>query len=255
MKYTNKHGAPDAWFRAVANDPYDRGDTYSPSMLNNPARATALLEQNPDVEVDVSSRVAATIGQGAHAILERAARPGIDIVEKRFSRKIVVDGITYIVSAQVDLIETDVKRMSDWKTTKAYAFHAKTGRGKKPEWESQLNIGRWVLAGQEDPIIIDELVIVGLLKDWDMRKAQTETGYPVTEIMQAQQKVWTLEETEAWIADRIRAIVAARKELPQCSMKETWGGNRCGRWCDASSVCEQYQETLKTGILKKSESW
>lgn len=255
MKYVNKHGAPGAWFRAVVNDPYSRGDTYSPSMLNAPARATALLEQNPDLEVDVSSKVAATIGQGAHAILERAARPNIDLVEIRYQRTIQVDGQTYMVSAQLDLFETDTGDLSDWKTTKAYAFHKKSGRGKKPEWESQLNVGRWVLGLCPDLPPVKRLLIVGLLKDWDMRKAQSEAGYPETEIMVAEQKMWTLEETEAWIVKRIQAILAARKELPSCSPGETWGGNRCGRWCDANSVCSQYQETLKTGILKKVESW
>lgn len=256
MKYVNKQGAPAAWFRAVANDPYNRGKTYSPSLLNAPARATALIEKHGDeIEVDVSSRVAATIGQGAHVILERGAREGIDIVEVRFEREIEVDGQKYMVSAQLDLFEKDTGDLQDWKTAKTYAFHKKSGAGKKDEWCSQLNVGRWVLAGNKELPPVKRLVIVGLLKDWDQRKAQSEPGYPPTEIMAVEQKMWTLDETEAWIAGRIRAIVSARKELPLCTTKETWGGNRCGRWCEASSVCEQYQETLKTGLLKKVESW
>lgn len=252
MKYVNRHGLPDAFARAVKADPYDRGDTYSPSMLNSPARATVLLEQH-DVEVDVCTRVAATIGQGAHAILERAARPGIDIIEQRFTRAIEVDGVTYQVSAQVDIFEKDTGALQDWKTTKAFAFHRRSGSGAKPEWESQLNVGRWVMAGQPEPLEVKSLVIIGLLKDWDPRKARSEPGYPPTEIMSVQLDIWRFDVVESWIRERIRAIVAARKALPLCTTKEAWGGNRCGRWCDASSVCAQYQQTLKTGLLQKAE--
>ena len=253
MRYVNKHNFPGAYFRCVVNDPYDRKDTYSPSLLSNPPRATVLLEQNPDVEVDVSTRVAATIGQGAHSILERGARPGVDIIETRFFRSIEVDGVTYQVSAQVDLFETDTGDLSDWKTTKAYAFHKKSGRGKKPEWEAQLNIGRWVMVAEDLPEV-KRLLIVGLLKDWDLRKSKDEPGYPETEIMVAEQKMWTLEETEIWIAMRIRAIVAARKELPMCSTKDSWAGRRCAQWCDANSVCSQYQTSLRTGRITEDES-
>jgi hypothetical protein len=255
VKITNKLGLPAAFHRAVEADPYTKGDSdFSATGLANPARATVLIEQAGDaLEVDCAGRVAATIGQGAHSILERAARPDIDVIEKRYFADFVVDGVTYVVSAQIDIYETDTGVLSDWKTTKAYAFSKKTGGGKKPEWLQQMNVAAEIMARQAEPIVVKALQIVGLLKDWDKRKSQSETGYPPTEVMTVEIPLWEREKTVRYIEERIRAHVAARVELPQCSTKETWGGNRCGQWCDASSVCEQYKEMIKTGLTKQEE--
>lgn len=246
MKYTNKFNLPDAFYRAVINDPYTKGESdFSATGLLNPPRATVLLEQHKDtIEIDVSTRVATTIGQGVHSILERAARPG-DIIEKRFFAPFKVDNEVYMVSAQVDIFEADSGTLSDWKTTKAYAFHKKAGS--KFEYEAQMNIGAFLM--RASGIDVKELRIIGLLKDWDYRKAKEEPGYPPTEIMTMEIDMWSLEETEIFIKDRIKAIVQARIELPRCTSKESWGGNKCRQWCDAASVCSQYQESKKTGVL------
>lgn len=252
MKLTNKFGLPDAFFRAIQNDPYDSKSDFSASSISNPARATALIAKHgADLEIDVSGRVAATIGQGAHSILERAARPAIDIIETRYMSTFTVDGLPYTVSAQIDLLEQDSGTLYDWKTTKSYAFHKKSGAGKKPDWIVQLNIGLELL--RRNGLDAKSLQIIGLLKDWDKRKAATEQGYPPTEVMTVECPIWEREKTCAYIEERIRAHVAAKVELPQCSTKETWGGNRCGQWCDANSVCDQYQSMLKTGLVKQEE--
>ncbi len=252
MKYVNKYGAPDAFARAVQNDLYSKGESdFSATGLEQPPRATVLIEQHKDtIEVDVITRVAIIIGQGSHSILERAARPGIDIIEKRYFAKIEVDGVTYTVSAQIDLFETDTKTLYDWKTTKAYAFHKKSGAGKKPEWISQMNIGKWIV--EQNGLTVESIQIIALLKDWNKREAGTP-GYPPSEAMSVELPIWPASGTEEYIRTKIRAHVAARKELPLCTSKESWGGNRCAQWCDAASVCSQYQDSLKTGLMAKAE--
>lgn len=250
MKYTNKYNLPEAFVRAVLNDPYDKGASdFTGTGLANPPRATALLKQFADqVEVDVTSRVAAIIGQGSHSIAERAARPGVDLCEQRLFANIKVDGQTYKISAQVDLYELDTGILYDWKTTKAYAFSKKAGSGKKPEWIEQLNIGAELL--RQNGHVPKALKIIAMLKDWNKREAGS-AGMPESEVLQVDLPMWTSEETIEHIKTRIRLHVAALKELPQCGPKEHWGGNRCGQWCDASSVCSQYQESLKTGLINK----
>jgi hypothetical protein len=252
VKYTNKYGLPEAFVRAVVNDPYSKGESdFSATGLANPPRASALIEKFYDqIEVDVTSRVAAIIGQGSHSIAERAARPNIDICEKRFFAKIEVDGETYTISAQVDLFETDSHTLHDWKTTKAYAFSKKAGSGKKPEWIEQLNIGAWILSKQPEQYIVKKLSIIAMLKDWSKREAGS-AGMPESEVLAVELPMWAPDVTEAHIKARVRAHVAARKELPTCGPKEHWGGNRCGQWCDASSVCEQYKDSLKSGLINK----
>lgn len=252
MKLTNKDGLPDAFVRAVAADPYTKGDSdFSATGLATPARAAVLIEQaGENLEVDVSTRVASTIGQGAHSILERAARPGIDIIETRYFAKFEVDGKPYIISTRIDLFESDSGTLHDWKTTKAYAFHKKSGAGKKPEWLQQMNVAAEIMRRQPVPIEVKALKIIGLLKDWNRREV-TSPGYPPTEVMTVELPLWDREKAVRYIEERIRAHVAARVELPQCSSKETWGGNRCaGGWCDAASVCSQFQSMKKTGLIK-----
>lgn len=253
MKITNKHNLPDAFYRAVVNDPYSReGSDFSATSLAQPPRAAALIEAHADtLEVDCSTKVAVTIGKGAHAILECAARPGIDIIEKRFFADFIVDGVTYVVSAQIDIYESDTKVLYDWKTCKAGAFTKKNGSGRKPEWAQQMNVAAEIMRRQPEKFEIDKLVIVGLFKDWYQFKAEEDKDYPQTEVMASEQKMWPREKVVEYIETRIRLHVAARKELPQCT--EHWGGGRCKQYCDAASVCEQYQQSKKTGRMTKTE--
>lgn len=252
MKYTNLHGLPDVFVRACVNDPYDKGESdYSATGLSEPARASALVELHKEIlEVDASTRVAAIIGQGAHSIAERAARPSIDICEKRFFAEFIVDGAKFIISAQIDLFETDTGALYDWKTTKAYAFSKKAGSGKKPEWITQMNIGAEIMRRQPKSFDVKSLGIIAMLKDWKKREAGTP-GMPLTEVVHVDLPMWERAKVVAYIEDRIRAQVAARIVLPECTTAETWGGRKCPDWCDAKSVCTQYQEMQKTGLLKK----
>lgn len=243
MKYTNKFNLPDAFVRAVVNDPYDRGASdFSATGLANPPRASALVEQFKDVlEIDVSSRVAAIIGQGSHSVAERAARKGIDLCEERLFATFIVDGKPYVVSAALDLYETDTGNLTDWKTTKAYAFSKKAGSGKKPEWIDQLNIGAELLRcnGHEPK----KLTIIALLKDWKAQEAGKD-GMPETEVIAVELPMWSREKAINHIYERIGLHVAARTALPFCSSKETWGGRKCAQWCDPMPVCSQYKESL-----------
>lgn len=255
MKYTNKYGLPEAFVRAVENDPYNKGGAdFTPSSLDQTPRAHALLKAFPDtLEVDVSSRVAAIIGTGAHFIAERAARPNIDLCEERIFSKFIVDGVEYTVSAAVDLFETDTNHLIDWKTTKAYAFSKKAGSGKKPAWIAQMNIGAELLRRQPGKNYNPQkLTIIAMLKDWSPREAGT-AGCPEQEVIAVPMPVWTSEQTVTYIEERIRILTAATIDT-ECSSKDSWAGRRCAQWCDANAVCTQYQEALKTGILiKKAE--
>jgi hypothetical protein len=253
LKITNKHGLPAAFVRAIENDPYNSGGSdFTATSLSDPPRASALIKQHWEtLEIDASTRVAATIGQGTHSIAERAARPGIDICETRFFADFIVDGVTYKVSSQIDLYETDTCTLIDWKTTKSYAFSKKAGGGQKPEWITQLNIGAEILRrNRHDP---KALQIIALLKDWNKREAGT-SACPPTEVMPVDIPMWTREQSVEYIENRIRLHVAARESLPQCTSTETWAGRKCPDWCDAKSVCEQFAAMKKTGLVESLPS-
>lgn len=253
MKYVNRYGLPDAFFRAVTNDKYNSGDSdFTATSLAVPPRAAQLIKKYNDVlEVDVSTRVAALIGQGTHSIVERAARPDIDICEKRFFSDFLVDGKLYKVSAQIDLFDGDDYTLYDWKTCKSYAFHRNSGGGKKPEWQWQLNVAAEIMRRNDFPV--KALKIIGLLKDWQKSKA-LEPGYPPLEVATVELKMWSREDCNLYVADCIRGHVAAKTILPQCTSVEAWGGRKCsGGWCDAAPVCSQYKRMKDTGLFKQGD--
>lgn len=249
MKITNRFNLPNVFVRAVENDPYDKGESdFSATGLSEPPRASALkIQFEGKLEVDASSRVAAIIGQGAHTIAERAARPNLDICEKRFFAPFNVDGAEFVISAQIDLFEKDTGALFDWKSTKAFAFSKKAGGGQKPEWITQMNIGAEIM--NRNGIEVKSLHIIALLKDWEERKAMSG-DHPKTEVVAVDLPLWEMANTVRYIEDRIRAHVTARAVLPLCTSSENWQGRKCGKWCDVSSVCEQYQQSLKTGVME-----
>ena len=179
--------------------------------------------------------------------MERAARPGIDIIEKRYLREFYLpDGSGSVtVSAQIDLFEQDTETLYDWKTTKAFAFHKRSSP--KFEWEAQMNIGALII--RETGLLAKQLKIIGLLKDWNERKAKEEPGYPPSEVMEMTIPMWETGRTLDYIFTRAKAIRDARLVLPECTTKETWGGNRCRRWCDVASVCHQWNKAKQTGVI------
>jgi hypothetical protein len=253
ISYTNIHSLPPAYVRAALNDQYDKGlSDFSATGLAQLPRATALIEQYrgmPELVVDVSSRVASIIGKGSHTTAECAARPGIDLCEVRMFARFEVDGKIYIVSAQLDLYETDTKRLLDWKTTKAYAFSKKAGGGRKDEWIAQLNVGAEIL--RRNGHHPKTLTIIAMLKDWNEREAGK--SHPDSEVMSVDLPMWTSERATAYVEDRIRLHVAARTNLPECTSKETWGGRKCPKWCDAKSVCSQFKQMQRTGLVQSEE--
>jgi len=252
MKHVNRYGLPDVFVRAVENDPYDNGGSdFSASSISDPARKTALIAKHfHELEVDVSTRVASIIGQGAHHIAERAARPELDICEERFFAKFPVGDKIYKVSAQVDLYERDSCVLYDWKTTKAYAFSKKAGSGQKPEWITQLNVAAEIL--RRNSLEVRALKIIAMLKDWSKREAGSGSC-PHTEVVEVDIPLWSPQMATSYIENRILAHAMAKEILPECSVAETWGGRRCGDYCEAAQVCDQYKESLKTGLINKKQ--
>lgn len=243
MRITNKHGLPEAFVRAVQNDPYSKGDAdFSVTGLLAPPRQTVLISKHKDdLEEDAKNRVWSTFGQSVHYILQKSARPG-DLVEKRF----FADFEQFVVSGAIDLLEFDTLVLSDWKVTKAWAFSKKNGGGKKPEWIAQMNMQLELL--RRNGYDAKELNIVAILKDWDAMSLKD--GYPPAEIVKVDIPMWPREKTVDFILERIQAHKEAEKSLPSCSSADTWSGRRCESYCAAAPVCEQYQLRKSLSIYR-----
>lgn len=246
MKYTNHHNLHRSFVRAVENDVYDNGGSdFTATSLSDPPRLSALYKKHKDeLEQDVVLKSAALLGQGVHSIAERAARELIDICETRFFAKFEVDGKKYLVSAQVDLYETDSGDLIDWKTSKAYAFSKKARYGQKEEWIIQLNVAAEML--RRNGYMPTRLVINGFMKNWEEKHLDSENylhhipGYPEAEAKSVYLPMWSTAQVTNYIQDRIRLHSQALLELPECSRKDTWNGNRCKKWCPVNKFCTQY---------------
>lgn len=256
MTLTNLYNLPLSVVRAMENDKYSKGDSdFSVTQLLNPPRQEALKEIHKDELVEeASNRIFALLGQATHVILERGAREGIDLVERRFFATFLGKR----VSGQIDLLERDSGVLSDFKVTKAYPFTKKGGKGLKPEWIAQLNMQLELM--RQNGESAERLQIVGIVRDWDEKcldpynKLKYLEGYPPTEIVTVPVPIWERKKTVAFIEERVDLHLQAKVLIPRCGSAETWGGDRCKGYCVVSPHCEQYKNATKTGLLNPDKT-
>lgn len=244
MKLTNKYHIPEAIVRAIENDPYSKGDAdFSVTELIKPSRIVALERKYKDEIVeDASDRIYSLYGQIAHGILERAGDSVTELVEKR----LFVGFDDVIVSGQIDTLTYKSGVLTDYKFTTTYKFMA--NKAVPPEFESQLNMQRYLL--KLASIEVNQLQIVGLLRDWSIREASRRTDYPQFQIAVMPIPLWPHEFTCGYIMGRIRSHRAAiaftsQETLAQCTPDEHWNYKRCQSYCSVSKWCNQYN--LKRG--------
>ena len=218
-----------AWTR---RDPYlgprpgpnDR--TISVTNLLGPPRIARLtaLHRHEIPPPEPGSDTWILLGTAVHAALEEAAKladPPPLLVEHREAVTLNVDGVPWTVSGQCDILERDGV-LWDWKTTSAYTVA--DGRGGKSEWACQLNALRWLLerAGAVPKGTIRGLGVWAILRDWSASQAQRNPGYPEAQELAVPIPLWTTDETEAYVRERLRLHEAARTKLPECSPEERW---------------------------------
>ena len=214
MKLTNRNNLPQPLVDAVTHDGYSRGESdISVTELIGPPRIRQLkLRYDSVLEEDVSDRIWALLGQMGHAILQKKAESGeVALVEHRFHIK----RGGYRISGQVDYLPAS-QEIDDWKFC---SYHvAKSGA--KPEWIQQQNIYR--LMASVNGVPVEKLKIVAIFRDWSKMAASRQRDYPAEQVRVFDLPVWSDEETEAFIAERLRVHKAAETELPLCTAEERW---------------------------------
>lgn len=221
-RYTNKLNLPSVIVRAVTNDTYKRGGAdFTVTQLLRPPRVSILsrLHAN-EITEDVSDVIYRMMGSIGHGIIERAGGDTGDIIENRFQASFEVDGKTYTVSGQADLVRENADSpfsIYDWKFTSIYAFKD----GVKPEYVAQLNMLK-LLAKREQGLEIQSLFSAPVYRDWSKGMAKRSETYPQQQVQLFQVAEWTEAETESFIAARIREHVAAETVLPECSQEDRW---------------------------------
>jgi len=224
VKLTNKMNLPLAIKRAVENDPYDpSGSDISTTRLIAPPLIRYLeIKHQDEIEEDVADRIWALLGSSVHHVIERAKIEN-DLAEIRLFYK--DDDITngWTLSGQFDYI-TSEGDLIDFKTTSAWSALDALQNG-KDEWEEQLNILHFLAKHNPDKvnIKINKLYIVAILRDWSKLQASKSDNYPQAQVIQIPIRLWSSEEQEHFIKERIRLHQKADiKEPDICSPKERW---------------------------------
>ena len=256
--YTNLLGLPDAFVAAVMNDPYTGGgDISATKLIDSPKRRTLYRAHKDSVVEDVADRVWAVMGQAVHAVLERAQTSAL--VEERLYAE--VNG--WKVSGQYDRMHLADRVLQDWKVCSVFKADG------DESWERQLNVLRWL--AHKNGYTVDRLQVVAIFRDWSKSKAQRDPNYPQTPIKVIEVPVWTLEQAEAYIAERVGLHQRSDAgEVIECTEEERWysgttyalmkeGGKRAKRvvpiLADLGEIPEGHYVVERPGVNRRCQDY
>lgn len=222
MKLTNKHNIPQTFINVLERPTYSKGSAHlSVTQLINSPKIVALTNKfADDIEQDVSDMVWSLFGSAIHKVLEHGADDN-HLIEERLHTH--VDG--WNISGAIDLQivnECGSVSIRDYKTTSAWAV-----MNDKIEWEQQLNIYAWLVETVKK-VPVKDLGIVAIIRDWSRRDAATREGYPSAPIKEMPINLWSYEERDRFVRDRISLHSAcefaleADELLPPCTPEEMW---------------------------------
>jgi len=223
MKFTNTNNLPQEIVNAIIKDRYtdenEEPSDYSATSLISPVQQTILKKRYPDNHIirDVTDYYWAFIGSIAHTVLEEAWRESMgSIVERRIYAE--VDNTT--ISGKIDCYHNGEIR--DYKSTKAY----KIIKGDYSDWEKQLNIYAYLCS--KNGLSVERLRIYAFLLDWKKHEIH-KNKYPKCPIVEIPLRLWSQEEQEQYIQNRIMKLKCAETlsddklaEIYPCSENEMW---------------------------------
>lgn len=215
MNYTNELGLPAPLAAALTKDSYSRGDaSYSATGLLRPPRMAALFDDPDNIMFrDVSENLWTLFGTAVHSILEDSKHPDFITEERLYCS---VSGIKLSGAIDVQHVQSDGTRvLQDYKTRKAY------GVMNNDSDEKQLNIYAYI--AHKNGIKVSGLQIINFIKDWSKHEAARKPDYPPQDIFIQNIPLWPIEQTEAFVMERIAAHEEARAgNLPDCTDEERW---------------------------------
>lgn len=227
MLMTNIHGLPNTITDAILkkNSDYNKGDVdRSVTQLINSPRID-LLRKNKfsEIELDASQDFWPLLGTAVHKILEMGKQDNQVLEERLYAE---LDG--WKLSGALDVQEYNSGKITiyDYKVCTLFALRQNDGFGKS-EWIAQQNIYRW-LVEKNKGIPVEALYIVAIIRDWQNSGTLRDTMYPPSPIQKIPVEMWSMDETEKYIHDRINTHRQADMvngfdgELPDCTPEERW---------------------------------
>lgn len=218
MKITNRLGLPEPLVRAVTPEARKRvPGRISLTTLTTPPQIHGLSFQHDEELVeDASDRIFALMGTLLHDKLESHAKTlHGEIAEEKLEYPV----LGWTVSGKYDLSEMilEGELLTDYKLTSVYALKD----GVKHEFVAQLNCYAHLIrhAGRN----VSQLQIVAVGRDWSRRKALYDKDYPQQQVKVMSVELWTPEQTQAFMEERVRLHQDAEKGIwPECSPQDRW---------------------------------
>lgn len=214
MRFTNKFNLPRHICDWLAFDEYDYNpDTISATTLIGPARAWALKRINADkLTMDYSDLLAIRYGTAIHDSLEKVGVYGEgDFREKRFYAEKMGFTISGKPDALIDGVIRDNKSTSVWKIV----------HGEFDDYVKQLSIYRWLL--HRNGIEAASFAFIDFFfTDWKKSDAAKGGGYPPLRYQEQRIELWTIEQTEKYLEERLSEFAFALGSLPECTPEELW---------------------------------
>jgi PD-(D/E)XK nuclease superfamily len=221
MQLTNVHNLPQTIVNVIKRPQYTKGKSNlsMTELLNSPRIVQLKRKHWDDLTEDASGMVWSLFGTALHNILEHG-KDEHHIVEERVFTE--VDGMT--ISGAIDLqeVEEDGIILSDYKTTSAWAV-----QNEKRDWHNQLN-GYAYLVEKAKQRKVKKLQIVAIIRDWSGREAKQKESYPQAPIVVIDIPLWSFEDREQYVRDRIKAHSEAffedetGGEIAPCTSEEMW---------------------------------
>jgi len=221
MKLTNKYNIPQTFMNVLDRPTYSKGKAHlSVTQLLNSPKIVALTKKFEDqLEQDASDMVWSIFGSAVHNVLEHG-KDDNHIVEQRIHKE--YDG--WHISGAIDLQIVNDKGIDvkDYKTTSAWAV-----MNEKIDWEVQLNMYAGLVEDVKR-VPVTSVGIVAIIRDWNRRDAANREGYPEAPIKEIPIRLWSKEERDAYISNRIALHSACEfaletdGELPDCTPEEMW---------------------------------
>lgn len=246
MKLTNKFNLPKTFVNALHRDSYTKGKAHLSvtEMINSPQIVMLTKEYGDQLTEDVTDRIWSLFGTAVHGILE-AGKDDNHIVEQRLHAEL--DGWHLSGAIDLQISHPDGIEINDYKVTSVWSV-----MNDKLEWEQQLNAYAWLIERVKQ-VPVKSIKIVAILRDWSRRKAQTEYGYPESQVKVLDINLWPFQLREDFIKDRIHLHSEAHlaRELGEdyspCTPRDMWEkettyaikktGNK-----RATSICKTQEE-------------
>ena len=221
MKITNKFNIPQTFLNVLDRPTYSKGKAHlSVTQLLNSPKIVALTKKfEEEIEQDAADMVWSIFGSAVHNVLEHGKDEN-HIVEQRIHREYEGWHISGAIDLQV--VNPDGIDVKDYKTTTVWAV-----MNEKIEWEVQLNIYAGLVEDVKQ-IPVKNVGIVAIIRDWNRRESTTREGYPEAPIKEIPIRLWSKEERDAFISNRIALHSACEfaietdGELPDCTPEEMW---------------------------------